>query len=279
MTANNDMTVTNKSLTDLLANSGIELDVSKVRTARRNLTRIGAANANLADEVAVAADRINDYMSRSETNIKNACFIAGAFRLSETWKTQKDDSGKPYKSENAFLKSILPGYATSTVTLYCDVGATVYIPASNGELNDLPGVGDLSPSNAKFLLNAIKDGEKRKRLPAALKEASDSNGKLTQKAITSAVKSLNESNAKPDSGSATSGAIADELTGGGISVTLSKLISFAYNGDDDSKGDLTALVIERDVKDFMSLLLKARDDKDTALAVCDTLYNLAKKAK
>lgn len=276
----NNQVATNATLSTLLANTGIELDVSKVKTARRNLTRMGAANANLDDDVIMAADRINTALAASESNIKTACYIAGALRIAETWKTQKDDAGKPYKSENAFLKSILPGYATSTVTLYCDVGATVYIPASNGELQDLPGVSDLSPSNAKFLLNAIKDAEKRKRLPAALDKAkTDNGGKLTQKAITSAVKSLSDTNAKPDSGAASSGSIADELTGGGISATISKLISFAYNGDDNSKGDLTALVIERDVKDFMSLLLKARDDKETAVAVCETLYTLAKKAK
>lgn len=266
------------NLSAILANTGIELDTSKVKAARRNLYRSGAASANLDDEVVIAADRINAALTASENSVKTACYIAGALRLSECWKEQKDDAGKPYKSENAFLKSILPGYATSTVTLYADVGATIYIPAANGEFKDLPELDKITPSNAKFLLSAIKDAEKRKALPAALEEAKKANGgKLTQKAIASAVKSLNQPSLSTG-GSASRGSIADDLSGGAFSVTVAKLISFARNGD-KGDGDLTAIVLERDVKDFMSLLLKARDNADTATAFCDILYTLAKKAK
>ncbi len=283
METNNNTAVTVPSVTleEALANTGIELDIGKVKAARKRLfTAYGAQSANLTDTTVLAAERINASLSTADSHIKTACYIAGAMRLAETWRFEKDDAGKPFKSENAFLKGILPGFATSTVSVYADVGATVYIPAAQGKLDDLPGVGDLGPSNAKFLLNAIKDADKRKRLPAALKEAkAANNGKLSQRAITSAVKSLSESSPKTGDSAPSAGSIADELSGGSTSVVLSNLISFVYNGDNPKEGDLTSIVLEKDVKDFMSLLLKARDDKDTALAVCDTLYTLAKKAR
>ncbi len=268
---------TTDTLQNILDKMSVKLDVTKAKAARKELAKIGAANEKLDDAVAVAADQINRLLKASDSNIRTACYIAGAFRLAETWKTQVDENGKPYKSENAFLRAILPNYAVSTVSLYCDVGATVYIPAANGELDDLPDVAGLSPSNAKFLLNSIKNAEKRKLLPAALEEARKENGgRLTQKAVTGAVKRLSAKEERIQDKS--NGNIADELSGGGISKTVSKLVSFTYNGDDNASGDLTSIVLERDVKDFMSLLLKASKDADTALAVCESLYVIAKKA-
>lgn len=279
-TNNNAPATVAPSLTDILSNTGVNINLDKVKTARRNLTKFGAQSLNLHDETAVAAAEMNIALGTADAHIKTACYIAGAMRIAESWKHERDDAGKPYKSENAFLKAVFPGYATSTVTLYSDVGASIYIPAANGEFGDIPELQDMTPSNAKFLLNAVKDVDKRKRLPAALKEARDNNnGKLTQRAITSAVKALKETDANPQGGSKTAGSIADELSGGAQSAIVSKLISFTYNGDENGTGDLTAIVLERDVKDFMSLLLKARDDEKTATAVCETLYNLAKKAK
>lgn len=277
---NNNTVSTVVNFTALLANTGINIDLSKVKAARRNLMKVGAANAYLTDDVAVAANVMTTSLMAADNSVKTACYIAGAMRIAETWKTQKDDNGKPYKSENAFLKGILPGYQTSTVQLYSDVGATIYIPAARGELDDLPGVADMGPSNAKFLLNSIKDASKRKALPSALSAAKEANnGKLSQRAIQSAIKSLNNTKTGAQDSQQSAGTIADELSGGAISKQLTSMISFAYNGDSNGDGDLTALVMEKDVKDFISLLLKARSDKDTALAVCEQLYTLAKKAK
>lgn len=277
---NTAVTVPSVTLKETLTSTGIELNPLKVKAARKRLyTTYGAQSINLSDETVLAADRINAALSAADSHIKTACHIAGAMRIAGTWKYEKDDNGKPFKSENAFLKGILPGYATSTISLYADVGATIYIPAADGELDDLPGVADLGPSSAKFLLSAIKDAEKRKRLPAALKDAKEANnGKLTQRAITSAVKSLSESSPKTGDSASSAGSVADELSGGATSAVIQHLITFTYNGD-NADGDLTAIVLERDVKDFISLLHKASDDKDTALALCNTLYKLASKAR
>lgn len=281
MATNNNTAVSVPAVTvDTFADCGIKLDTSKAKAARATLSRDGAAVANLSDVITVAVYQASNALRASDKVIKDVCKIAGTIRLTEAWRNELDDNGKPYKSENAFLRAVLPGYAVSTVSLYADVGATVYIPAFRGELSDLPGVADLNPGTAKMLLSALKDSNKRAALPAAISAVTD-NGKqkLTQKAITSALKSLSESNVNPSGGNVSAGQAADDISGGTISATVAHLITFNRIGDDESAGDLTACVIERDVKDFMSLLLKASKDKDTAAAVCDTLYKLAKSAK
>lgn len=278
---NNNTAISVPSVTvDTFAYAGIKLDTSKAKAARATLSRDGSAVSNLSDVMTVAVYQASNSLKASDKVIKDVCKIAGIIRMTEAWRNELDDNGKPYKSENAFLRSVLPGYQTSTVSLYADVGATVYIPAMHGELDDLPGVADLNPGTAKMLLSALKDAQKRAALPAALSAVTD-NGKqkLSQKAISAALKSLNDTSATPDNISTSAGQIADELSGGSISSTVFHLISFAYNGDDDRDGDLTAVVLERDTKDFISLLLKASKDTATATAVCDSLYKLVKSAK
>ena len=262
--------------------AGIDIDTSKVKAARASLNKDGAVSQNISDVTAVAAYKVSTALKKSDAAIKDVCKIAGVFRMAETWKGEKDDNDKPFKSENAFLKALFPGYATSTVTLYADVGATIYVPAALGQLKDLPGIEDLGPSNAKFLCGSIKDAQKRAMLPAALKDAKEANGgKLSQRAIQSAIKNVNNAfsgNAvKTDSDNA--GTIADELSGGGISKTVSALIQWDYNGDDKKDSDLCAIVLSRNVDDFVSLLTKASKDSETASAVCDALLKLVKSAK
>lgn len=266
----------------LLKNTGINIDVTKAKAARRNLNKSGAQSVNLSDEVVVAAANVNNALVNADVSIKQACYIVGAFRIAETWKSSKDDSGKPFKSENAFLKGILPGYAMSTISIYADVGATIYLPAANGVYKDMPELADLSPAGAKILLSSLKDADKRKRLPAALKEAKEANGgKLSQKALTAAVKKLNdvEKSATPGAGPDSQGAIADALKGGSVSSMLQSMVSFTYNGDGNKDGDLTAIVFEKNIKDFISLLAKGADDKEAARSICDTLCKMAKSAK
>lgn len=279
----NENTITVQAYSDKLSSmyaaAGVIIDTSKARTARNALNKDGAVSVNLTDITAVAASMASNSLKKSDSAIKDVCRIIGVLRINEAWKYEVDDSGKPFKSENAFLRAVLPNYSMSTVSIYADVGATIYIPAALGEMDDIPGVADLTPGNAKFLLSAVKDANKRKALPAALNTAKDAcGGRLSQKAIVSAVKSLNDTNIKPDNVSDSAGQIANELAGGGIDATVKALIQFDKNGD-NGDGDLTAIVIERNVKDFTALLLKASKDKDTALAVCDVLYRLAKSAK
>lgn len=266
-------------LSSMYAAAGITVDTSKAKQARNALNREGAVSTKLSDVAAVAAYQASVALKKSDTAIKDVCRLMGVLRINESWRYEVDDEGKSFKSENAFLRAILPGYAMSTVSLYADVGATVYIPAAIGEMDDIPGIADITPGNAKFLLSAVKDADKRKALPAALKAAKDANnGKLSQKAIVSAVKSLSDTSARPENVSDSAGEIANQLAGGGIDATIKSLIQFDRNGD-DGDGDLTAIVIERNVPDFMSLLLKATKDTATASAVCDTLYRMAKVAK
>lgn len=281
METNNSMTV--QAYTDKLSNmytaAGLTIDTSKARTARNALNKDGAVSVKLTDVTAVAAAMASSSLKKSDAAIKDVCRIIGVLRINNAWQFEVDDAGKPFKSENAFLRAILPNYSMSTVSVYADVGATIYIPAALGQMDDIPGIADLSPSNAKFLLSAIKDATKRKALPAALNSAKEANGgRLSQKAIVSAVKSLNGTNAKPDNVSDSAGQIANELAGGGPGNLVSKIISF-NRINDDGTGDLTAIVLERDTKDFMALMLKASQDKDTALAVCDAFYRLVKSAK
>lgn len=266
-------------LSSMYSAAGLTIDTSKARTARNALNKEGAVSVKLTDITAVAAAMAASSLKKSDSAIKDVCRIIGVLRLNESWRFEVDDSGKPFKSENAFLRAILPNYSMSTVSVYADVGATIYIPAAMGQLDDIPGITDLSPSNAKFLLAALKDAAKRKALPAALEAAKEANGgRLSQKAITSAIKSLKDTNAKPDNVSDSAGQIANELAGGGIDKTVKALIQFDRTGD-NSDGDLAAIVLERNIKDFTALMLKASQDKDTALAVCDTLYRLVKSAK
>lgn len=281
MESNNSMTV--QAYTDKLVSmynaAGITVDTSKARTARNALNKEGAVSMKLTDVTAVAAAMAASSLKKSDSAIKDVCRIIGVLRMNEAWRFEVDDVGKTFKSENAFLRAILPNYQQSTVSLYADVGATIYIPAALGQLDDIPGIAELSPGNAKFLLAAVKDANKRKALPAALETAKEANGgRLSQKAIVSAVKSLNDTSAKPENVSDSAGQIANELAGGGIDKTVKALIQFDRTGD-NGDGDLAAIVIERNIKDFTALMLKASQDKDTALAVCDTLYRLVKSAK
>lgn len=277
--ASNEMVKTAVSIADILSSAGIDFDTTQAKSARRVLNQSGAISLNISDEIAVAASRITKSLKAADSQIKTACYYTGALRVSEAWKDATDDSGKPFKSENAFLKALLPGYATSTVSLYADVGATIYLPVARGEMPDLQELGNLSPSNAKFLLAAVKDADKRKALPAAIQEAKEVNGgKLTQKAIASAVKSLSPSNAKPESVSTDAATIADELSGGAASVTLAKLMTWTYNGD-DKDGDLTAIVLERDIDDFKHLLEKAKNDSNAAVALVGAMLSLVNKAR
>lgn len=278
----NNNAITTRETVAMFNKAGIDIDVTKVKTARAALNKEGAVSTNLSDVTAYAAYKVSAALKKSDSAIKDVCKIAGVFRLAETWKTEKDDNGKPFKSENSFLKALFPNYATSTVTLYADVGATIYIPAALGELNDLKGIEDLGPSNAKFLCGAIKDAQKRKMLPAALKDAQDANGgRLSQRAIQSAIKSVNNaiSGNNTNTDNTKAGTIADELSAGGISKTVNALIQWDYNGDDKKDSDLCAIVLSRNVNDFVSLLTKASKDSDTASAVCDALLKLVKSAK
>lgn len=282
METNNSITVQayTDNMLSMYNNAGITIDVSKARTARNVLSKDGAVSAKLSDITAVAAATMSTSLKKSDAAIKDVCRIIGVLRMQEAWRFEVDDLGKPFKSENAFLRAILPNYQQSTLSVYADVGATIYIPAALGQLDDLPGVADLSPSNAKFLLSAIKDESKRKALPAALNSAKEAcGGRLSQKAITAAVKSLNDTNATPENVSDSAGQIANELAGGGGPGNLVKELIHFDRINDDGTGDLTAIVIERNIKDFTALMLKASQDKDTALAVCDTLYRLVKSAK
>lgn len=280
MESNNEITVMNA--TAMFDAIGIKLDSTKEQTARAGLKSEGAQSNNLSTATASAAYQVMLALRKSDNAIMNACKIMGVLRLNETWKHERDDSGNLFKSENAFLRGILPGYAMSTLSVYADVGATIYVPALMGEYPDMPYLKDMKPGNAKFLLSALKDAAKRALLPAALDEqAKATNGKLTQRGIQAAVKSINNklSNAKPDEHAGNAGNVADDLSGGAISTTVKSLIGFTYNGDGKKDGDLTALVMEGKVKDFLSLLLKATNDKDTASAVCAELYAIAKAAK
>lgn len=279
-----DNSITVQTYTDKLTNmysmAGLTIDTSKARTARNALNKEGAVSVKLTDITAVAAAMAASSLKKSDSAIKDVCRIIGVLRINEAWRFEVDDAGKPFKSENAFLRAILPNYSMSTVSVYADVGATIYIPAALGQMNDLPGIADLTPGNAKFLLSAIKDTAKRKALPAALETAKEDNGgRLSQKAITSAVKSLNDTNAKPDKVSDSAGQIANELAGGGGPGNLAKELIHFDRINDDGTGDLTAIVIERNIKDFTALMLKASQDKDTALAVCDAIYRSVKSAK
>lgn len=267
------------NLTDTFTKTGITIDTSKTKQARAALAKDGAVCGQLSNVATVAAYNVAVSLRKSDAAIKDAAKVLGVLKLAESWKNEVDDSGKPYKSENAFFRAILPGYALSTVSIYADVGASIYVPAALGKMDDLPGIGDMSPGNAKVLLSAVKDADKRKALPEAIKTAKEANGgKITQRTLQAAVNSLKPSNAKPENVSDSAGQIANELAGGGIDKTVKSLIQFDRTADDGT-GDLSAIVLEKNVKDFLSLLLKAKGDKDVAAAVCDTLYRLAKSAK
>lgn len=267
---------------DALSKMGVKVSAS-YDTARKELEKRGAVVDNLNRDVVQMAYAANMSLESADKSIRNACMIAGYMSAQKVWEKAEAPNGKPYKSENAFIKDIFPGYAISSVNNYVSVGRDLLIPMAMGEMPELTalGIDKLSPSVLIRLKGPMNDAAIRPLLPQAIKDAVETSGKLTSRtldAAISAAKSAIKGDANPDGGvnSERSGEIANQLSGGTIYNTVETLIHFTF-----SDGDLTAAVYERNncVKDFIALLESAANDADKAKAVCDALAKLAKTAK
>lgn len=251
--------------------------------AKAELQKRGVNVLNMRRMDIFAAAIASKSMDAAANNLKVACQVAGLLSAKKAWKTARNPEGKLYKSENAYFKDMFPQYAMSTVNNYIRVGREVYVPYMCGMYKDMPEIAEMSPSEAVLITSSLEDDEIRKQLPAAFAEERKQAGKLTHRGIKRALKaakdaagiqSVNNSGDVSDS----AGEIANQLSGGANSATIDDFMKWARNGD-NGDGDLTPIVQESKVSDFLNLLKKASDDKDLACAICAAMYKSAKAAK
>lgn len=265
---------------------GVKLGNMTAKTARATLSRSGVNADSLSDKAAILVQSATVDMDKVDNASKSAALKMGVLSSSEYWKAAFAPDGKPYKSENAFLRDYFPGYAVSTTSLYADVGKTIYIPI----LQKRPGyeglefLTDMSPSNAKFLLATVKDDKKRALLPGAYVDAVK-NGKLNQRAIVEMAKSIKKqveddspSNANPDSAAmpkseGESAEIQSQLQGKldtpNATTEAKTRLYFQCALNDDN--EIAALVPEQYVSAFIGLLTQAAGDATVAMSLCAEL--------
>lgn len=266
---------------------GVKVGNMSAKTARASLSRAGVNADALSDKAAILVQSATVDLDKVSTASKSAALKMGVLSSAEYWKAAFAPDGKSYKSENAFLRDYFPGYAVSTTSLYADVGRSIYIPI----LQKRPGyeglefLADMSPSNAKFLLATVKDGDKRALLPAAYADAVK-NGKVNQRAIVQMAKSIKEqvesddtsTDANPDGAampkSEKESADIQAQLQGKLSTpndtTEAKMrLYFQCALNDDN--ELAALVPEQYISAFMGLLTKASGDATVAMSLCSEM--------
>lgn len=251
--------------------------------AKADLQKRGVNVLNMRRMDIFAASLTSRYMDAAANNLKGACKIAGLLSAKKAWKTARNPEGKLYKSENAYFKDMFPQYAMSTINNYIRVGRQVYVPYMCGMFPDMPEIGEMSPSEAVLIAPSLEDEDVRKQLPAAFAEERKQTGKLTHRGIKRAVKAAKDavgiqSANKSGDVSDSAGDIANQLSGGANSATIDDFLKWTRNGD-NGEGDLTPIVQESKIADFLNLLKKASDDKELACAICAAMYKSAKAAK
>lgn len=263
---------------------GVKLGNMTAKTARSSLSRAGINADTLSDRAAILVQSATVDLDKVSSASKSAALKMGVLSSAEYWKAAVAPDGKPYKSENAFLRDFFPGYALSTTSIYADVGRSIYIPI----LQKRPGyeglefLADLSPANAKFLLASVKDGEKRALLPAAYADAVKG-GKLNQRAIVQMAKEVkkkvegddNPSDANPDGvampkteeeAAKIQAQLQGKLAKPDETTEAKMRLYFQCALNDDN--ELAALVPEQYVSAFMGLLTKAAGDATVAMSLC-----------
>lgn len=263
---------------------GVKLGNMSAKTARASLARAGVNADALSDKAAILVQSATVDLDKVSSASKSAALKMGVLSSAEYWKAAVAPDGKPYKSENAFLRDYFPGYAVSTTSLYADVGKTIYIPIlqKHRGYEGLEFLADLSPSNAKFLLAAIKDDEKRALLPEFYADAVKK-GKLNQRAIVQMAKDVKKkvegddlpSNANPDGvampkseeeAADIQAQLQGKLAKPDESTEAKMRLYFQCALNDDN--ELAALVPEQYVSAFIGLLTKAAGDATVAMSMC-----------
>ena len=256
--------------------------------ARAALARNGIPVKGLSDVAAQLVQAASVSLERVSTASYNASIYMGVLSDCEAWKAAFAPDGKRYKSENAYLRDFFPGYAVSTTSIYADVGKTVYLPI----LQHKPGYEGLeyllevSPSNVKFLLNTIKDDEKRALLPEALEKA-QSDGKITQRIIGKIAKDIkdkvdgkSETANLPD-GTDNSKQVKSDLQGGTGSQpksTVEARVRMCYMAAVNDVGELASVTPEQHILEFLTLLTNGAGDANVAMTICSEMAKIVTAA-
>lgn len=281
-----------------LESVGVKMPSMTAKSARDYLSKAGVKGVDsLSDKAAVIVRMATVNMDKASNAAKSAALDMGILSITNQWKAAIAPDGKPYKSENAFLRDFFPGYAVSTTSLYADVGKSIYIPV----LQKWPGyegldfLVNLSPSNAKFLLATVKDDEKRALLPAYYDANKANDGSLKQAAIVKMAKEIkdklessdesddsNESNANPDNAAAPkdekeAADIKTQLQGSltfGNAPTTEAKVRLAFAAAKNDTDEIAALISEQYITDFIALLTKGAGDANTAMTICSELAKI-----
>ena len=255
--------------------STIGLKLAKITpdAARKSLAANGADIGAMSDKEALLVYTATQNMNKADNIARDIALTFGTLSTFEVWKTAVAPDGKPYKSENAYLKGRFPGYAVSTTSIYADVGRNIYLPIrqENPNYKGLEWMADLSPSAAKFLLAAVKNDNMRPLLPAAYQEAK-ANGPITNRAIANIAKTVKEKaglttprtadETQPDN----DGTIADQLAGNALSKKLREFIIGEKVND-----ELQLLVPEEKVLNLIALAKDCAMDGTKATVFCGEL--------
>lgn len=283
---------------------GITLPKVSATTARNSLVKnSGVAKScadSLSDNAALLVHSATASMDKASLSLKSAALNLGVLSYTNQWKAAKAPDGKPYKSENAFLRDVFPGYAVSTTSLYADVGKSIYIPILQHTegYEGLEFLLELSPANAKFLLATVKDDDKRALLPSAYAEATK-DSKLNQRKIQAMAKSIKDkldmvgselapedSNVKPDetampTNEQEAAEIQAQLQGSlnfDKQPTTEAKVRLAFQAAKNDSNEIAALIPEQYTTAFIALLTKGAGDANVALTICSELCKIITNA-
>lgn len=284
-----------------LESVGVKMPSMTAKSARDYLTKAGVKGVDsLSDKAAVIVRMATVNMDKASNAAKSAALEMGILSITNQWKAVVAPDGKPYKSENAFLRDFFPGYAVSTTSLYADVGKSIYIPVLQkwSGYEGLDFLVDLSPSNAKFLLATVKDEDKRALLPAAFEANKANDGSLKQAAIVKMAKEIkdklessdesdsssdsNESNASPDNAAVPKndkeaadikGQLQGSLTFSNAPTVQAK-VRLAFAAAKNDADEIAAIVSEQYITDFIALLTKGAGDANIGMTICSELAKI-----
>ena len=230
--------------------------------------------------LSVAATVVTNAKTAETAGRKTALALAMIEASGEYAKLRGPD-GKLFKRATQLFSAMFPALADSTVRNYLNAGRTVYLPAAKGELEqDLLPIAELEPGTALSACAALNDGDARKELPQALKEAIVGKKGITQSALKKAVKVAKQraeggGNDKEvrESSPAADVAAAHDTEVQALRVKLKTLMAV-----DAVEGDISILIKEDNVARFMALLEESFGTYASSKALVDALIQVLIRA-
>lgn len=256
-----------------VSNIGLKLAKVSPDAARKYLAQTGADIGAMSDKEALVVYTATQAMNKADNIAREIALLFGTLSAYEVWKTGVAPDGKPYKSENAYLKGRFPGYAVSTTSIYADVGRNIYLPIKekNPAYAGLEWMEQLSPSAAKFLLAAVKNENTRPLLPAAYEEAKAA-GPITNRAVANIAKTVKEKagltqpRTADETQSDNAADVADQLTGNAMGKKVREYIIGEKVND-----ELQLLIPEEKVLNLIATLMECAKNADNAAIFCGAL--------